>query len=117
MTYDKNNIFARILRGEIPSKQVYADDFAVAFHDIAPVAPVHILIVPKGEYLHYSDFINHAPAALVQGFFSAIEKVAAQEGLRDYRLITNNGEGAGQTVPHFHMHLLAGREFGALLTA
>lgn len=117
MTYDKNNVFARILRGEIPSRQLYADEFAIAFHDIAPVAPVHILIIPKGEYQHYSDFIKHAPAALVQGFFTAVENVAAQEGLSDYRLVSNNGAGAGQTVPHFHMHLLAGKEFGALLPA
>jgi histidine triad (HIT) family protein len=117
MAYDSSNVFARILRGEIPSKKLYEDEFSFAFHDIAPVAPVHILIIPKGEYRHYSDFIRHAPAPLVQGYFKAIGTIAEQEKLSDYRLVSNNGEGAGQTVPHFHMHLLAGKEFGALLTA
>ncbi len=115
MTYDSNNIFARILRGEIPSKKRYEDDFALAFHDIAPVAPIHILVIPKGEYRDYSDFIAHAPAALVQGFFVAIGKVTAQEHITDYRLISNNGALAGQSVPHFHLHILAGQPFGALL--
>lgn len=117
MAYDSSNVFARILRGEIPSKKLYEDEFAVAFHDIAPVAPVHILVIPKGDYTHYSDFIAHAPAALVQGFFKAVGTIAVQENLSDYRLVSNNGEGAGQTVPHFHVHLLAGKTFGALLTA
>ena len=117
MAYDSANIFARILRGEIPSKKLYEDDFAFAFHDIAPVAPVHILVIPKGDYIHYSDFIAHAPATLVEGFFKAVGMIATQEKLSDYRLVSNNGEGAGQTVPHFHMHLLAGKTFGALLTA
>ena len=117
MPYDSTNIFAKILRGDIPSKKLYEDAFAVAFHDIAPVAPTHILVIPKGDYIHYSDFIAHAPAALVQGFFKAVAAVAVQEKPADYRLVSNNGAGAGQTVPHFHMHLLAGKEFGALLTA
>ena len=117
MAYDSSNIFAKILRGEIPSKPIYEDEFALAFHDIAPVAPTHILVIPKGDYIHYSHFMAHAPAALVQGFFKAVEAVAAQETLSDYRLVSNNGAGAGQSVPHFHVHLLAGKEFGALLTA
>lgn len=117
MRYDSTNVFARILRGEIPSKKLYEDVFAIAFHDIAPVAPTHILVIPKGEYVHYSDFMANAPAQLVQGFFKAVGAIAAQEKLTDYRLVSNNGEGAGQTVAHFHMHLLAGKEFGALLTA
>lgn len=115
MTYDPNNIFAKILRGEIPSKKVYEDAFAFAFHDIAPAAPTHILAVPKGEYRNFSEFGANAPAALVQGFFAAVAKIAKEQGLSDYRLITNNGEGVGQTVHHFHVHILAGKKIHALL--
>lgn len=117
MAYDSNNVFAKILRGEIPSKKVYEDEFAFAFHDIAPNAPTHILVIPKGEYCNFSEFSAKAPTALVQGFFAAIGKIAAQHDLQHYRLITNNGEGAGQTVHHFHMHILAGKKMSALLPA
>lgn len=117
MTYDCTNIFAKILRGEIPNKTVYEDAYVLAFHDIAPAAPVHVLVIPKGEYVHYSDFVAHAPADMREGFFAAVAKVAAQLKLSDYRLISNHGEGAGQSVPHFHMHILAGSPFGALLPA
>lgn len=115
MTYDTSNIFAKILRREIPSKKVYEDEFSFAFHDIAPAAPTHILVIPKGEYRNFAEFSTRAPAALLQGFFAAVQKIAAQHNLADYRLITNNGEGAGQTVHHFHMHLLAGKPMSALL--
>ncbi len=115
MTYDTNNVFAKILRGEIPCKKVYEDEFALAFPDIAPNAPTHILVIPKGEYLNYSEFMRRAPTALQQGFFASIEKIAAQQNLQHYRLISNNGEGAGQTVHHFHMHILAGKEMRGLL--
>jgi histidine triad (HIT) family protein len=115
MAYDPSNIFAKILRGEIPCNKVYEDEFALAFHDIAPAAPVHILVIPKGEYRNFSEFSAAAPAALLQGFFAAISTIAAQQKLTDYRLISNNGSGAGQTVHHFHMHVLAGTSMGALL--
>ncbi len=115
MSYDTNNVFAKILRGEIPSKKVYEDEFAFAFEDIAPTAPTHILVIPKGEYRNFSEFASHAPANLVQGFFAAVEKIAAQHKLEHYRLITNNGEGAGQSVHHFHVHILAGKKMSALL--
>ena len=115
MTYDNHNIFAKILRGEIPSRKVYEDDFAFAFHDIAPSAPTHILVVPKGEYPNYDSFIAEAPESLILGFFRAVRAVAQQEGAQQYRLITNNGEGAGQTVHHFHVHILAGKSMGKLL--
>lgn len=115
MTYDPNNVFAKILRGEIPSKKVYEDEFAFAFHDITPNAPTHILVIPKGEYRDFSDFSATAPANLVQGFFAAVGKIAAQHNLQHYRLITNNGAGAGQSVFHFHVHLLAGKKMSALL--
>lgn len=115
MAYDPSNVFAKIMRGEIPSKKVYEDEFAFAFHDIAPNAPTHILVVPKGEYRDFSAFASGAPAALVQGFFAAIEKIAARHQLQHYRLITNNGAGAGQSVFHFHVHILAGKPMGSLL--
>jgi len=115
MTYDSSNVFARILRGEIPSSKVYEDEFALAFRDVAPAAPTHILVIPKGEYRDFSAFAAQAPAALVQGFFAAISTIAAQQQLEHYRLITNNGAGAGQSVFHFHVHLLAGKKMSALL--
>lgn len=115
MAYDTNNVFAKILRGEIPSKKVYDDEFAYAFHDVAPNAPTHILVVPKGEFVSFSDFVAHAAPPMLQGFFAAIGKIAAQHKLEHYRLITNNGEGAGQTVHHFHVHILAGKTMVGLL--
>lgn len=117
MTYDPNNIFAKILRGEIPCDKLYEDKHVLAFRDIAPAAPVHILVVPKGEYVSFHDFIVHAPAALQQGLFAAVRKIAAEQGLEEsgYRLITNHGADASQSVPHFHVHILGGRPLGALL--
>lgn len=115
MDYDPSNVFAKILRSEIPCKKVYEDEFAFAFQDIAPNAPTHILVIPKGEYRDFSAFAADAPAELTKGFFAAIGKIAAQHKLGHYRLITNNGEGAGQSVFHFHVHLLAGKKMSALL--
>ena len=115
MAYDANNIFAKILRGEIPCNKVYEDVFAFAFHDIAPAAPTHILVIPKGEYRNFAEFSTQAAPEMLQGFFVSIAKIAAQENMRDYRLISNNGEGAGQTVHHFHMHILAGVPMHGLL--
>ena len=117
MSYDRNNIFARILRGEIPCRKVYEDEFALAFEDIAPAAPVHVLVIPKGEYVSFHDFTGSAPAELQQGFFRAVHKVAAQLGVEQngYRLLTNHGADAAQAVHHFHMHILAGRPLGSLL--
>lgn len=115
MSYDRSNVFAKILRGEIPATKLYEDDYAVAFPDIAPSAPTHVLVIPKGEYTHYDDFLNRAADAQILGFFKAVRTVAKQVGAVDYRLITNNGAQAGQSVPHFHVHILAGKELGALL--
>ncbi len=115
-TYDSNNIFAKILRGEIPCNKVFENDYALAFHDIAPVAPVHVLVLPKGAYVHVEDFIGNAPVELIAGYFAAIRTVVHQLGVAEnFRLITNNGEGAGQTVFHFHSHIIAGKKLGALL--
>lgn len=117
MTYDNTNIFARIMRGEIPCNKVYEDIFAFAFHDIKPEAPVHVLVLPKGEFVSFDDFARNAPPALMQGFFAAVQKVAAQLGVVEsgYRLITNHGADAAQSVLHFHVHIVAGKSLGGLL--
>ena len=117
MAYDRNNIFAKILRGEIPCKKVYEDEFALAFHDINPQAPVHVLVLPKGEYVSFADFSVNAPPALIAGYIHAIGAVAKQLGLEapGYRLLSNHGADSGQTVPHLHVHIFGGRRLGAML--
>ena len=117
MMYDNNNIFAKIIRGEIPCNKVYEDEFAFAFHDIKPEAPVHVLVLPKGEFVSFNDFSINANAAEMQGFFAAIQKVAQQLGITKsgYRLITNHGADASQSVFHFHVHILAGKALGGLV--
>jgi histidine triad (HIT) family protein len=109
--YDRNNIFARILRGEIPCKKVGEDEFALAFHDINPLAPVHVLVIPKGEYVSNADFAAAAPPELVVGFWRAVAKVAHDLGLdaAGYRLVANHGANSGQTVFHFHVPIFAGK--------
>lgn len=116
MVYDRNNIFARILRGEIPNKTVYEDDAVLAFHDIAGAAPVHVLVIPKGEYASFHDFAQ-APAEVVAGFFATVRHVAQLLELPadGYRLITNHGHNGSQSVPHFHVHILGGRQLGGLV--
>jgi len=110
--YDRNNVFARILRGELPCKKVYEDEFALAFHDINPLAPVHVLVIPKGEYVSSADFCTEAPAEQVAGFWRAVAKVARDLGLEEdgYRLVANHGPNGGQLVFHFHVHLFGGRQ-------
>ena len=115
MAYDSSNVFAKILRGEIPSTKIYEDEFVLAFNDLHPDAPTHILVIPKGEYTNFQSFVSGAPASLQLGYFASIAAIAAQQKLTDYRLITNNGEGAGQSVHHFHMHILSGKPMGGLL--
>ncbi len=116
--YDPDNIFAKILRGEIPSTTVYEDEWAVAFEDIAPVAPIHVLVVPRGAYVSWDDFSQRASAEEVAGFVKAVGNVARQLGLVEdgYRLINNVGPHGGQIVPHLHVHLLGGRTMGPMLT-
>lgn len=116
--YDDGNIFARILRGEIPSKRVYEDDFALAFHDIAPQAPVHVLIIPKGRFISLADFAARGSEAEIAGFWRAVGKVAHDLQLEapGYRILANMGEDAGQEVPHFHVHLFGGRPLGRMLS-
>ena len=115
--YDDSNIFARILRGEIPAKTVYEDEFALAFHDIQPRAPVHILVIPKGPYASWDDFSAKASEAEIAGFVRAVGKVARDEGLvaPGYRLLANVGAHGGQEVPHLHVHLFGGRGLGPML--
>jgi diadenosine tetraphosphate (Ap4A) HIT family hydrolase len=115
--YDDQNIFARILRDEIPSKRVYEDEYAIAFHDIAPQAPVHVLVIPRGPYVSFADFSAHATDAEIAGFVRAVGTVARQMGLEapGYRLLANMGEHSGQEVPHLHVHLFAGRPLGRML--
>jgi diadenosine tetraphosphate (Ap4A) HIT family hydrolase len=115
--YDDSNIFARILRGEIPSKTVYEDDYALAFHDIMPRAPVHILVIPKGAYVSWDDFSARAPDAEIAGFVRAVGTIARTHGLVEpgYRLLANTGGNGGQEVPHLHVHLFGGRPLGPML--
>ncbi|MDR3523301.1 MAG: histidine triad nucleotide-binding protein [Acetobacteraceae bacterium] len=115
--YDTNNIFARILRGEIPSKRVYEDDFAIAFHDIAPQAPIHVLVIPRGPYISIADFTAKASDAEIAGFFRAVGHVAKALELEapGYRILSNMGEHSGQEVPHLHVHLFGGKPLGAML--
>ena len=117
MSYDSSNVFARILRGEIPCKKAFEDDFALAFHDIHPQAPVHILVIPKGPYATYDDFISSADDAEIAGFNRAVYQAigAADITATGYRLITNSGGNAHQEVPHYHVHILGGRDLGAML--
>lgn len=117
MSYDDNNIFARILRGEIPAKKVYEDDFAFAFHDIAPAAPVHVLVIPKGKYLSIADFGANASEQEIAGFYRAVSKVANDLGLTEegFRTIANTGVNGGQEVPHYHVHLLGGKKIGRMV--
>jgi histidine triad (HIT) family protein len=115
--YDRNNIFARILRGEIPSRPVYEDEYALAFHDIAPQAPHHVLVIPKGAYVSWDDFSARGADAEIAGFVRAVGHVAREAGLvaDGYRLLANTGTQAGQEVPHLHVHLFAGRPLGPML--
>ena len=116
--YDENNIFARILREEIPCKKVYEDAFALAFHDISPQAPAHILVIPKGKYVSWDDFSERAPAEEIAGFVRAVGKIARDEGLvaPGYRLLANVGPNSGQEVPHLHVHIFGGRPLGPMLS-
>ena len=117
LPYDDTNIFARILRGEIPSKTVYEDEHALAFHDINPAAPLHILVIPKGAYVSWDDFSQRGSAEEIAGFVRAVGKVARDQGLVEpgYRLLANVGANSGQEVPHLHVHVFGGRPLGPML--
>jgi diadenosine tetraphosphate (Ap4A) HIT family hydrolase len=107
--YDRNNIFARILRGELPCRKVYEDAFALAFHDIHPKAAVHVLVIPKGAYMSFVDFTATAPPEMQAGFWRAVATVAKDLGVEDgFRLVSNIGPEGGQIVFHFHVHIVSG---------
>jgi len=115
--YDDQNIFANILRGEIPSNRVYEDEFAIAFHDINPQAPTHLLVIPRGAYVSWDDFSARAGDAEIAGFIRAVGTVARAAGLVEpgYRLLANIGQHGHQEVPHLHVHIFGGRPLGAML--
>lgn len=115
--YDTENIFAKILRGEIPCDKVYEDDHVLAFNDIAPQAPVHVLVIPKGAYVNAGEFGVKASADEIMAFYKAVSHIIAEKGLNKngYRLIANAGTHGGQEVPHYHIHILAGEPLGLML--
>jgi diadenosine tetraphosphate (Ap4A) HIT family hydrolase len=117
MAYDRDNVFAKILRGEIPCRRVYEDAHALAFQDINPLAPVHVLVIPKGDYVSMDDFTREAPAEQIAGFFRAVGETArilkvAETG---YRFLGNTGADGRQEVPHFHVHIFGGAPLGRML--
>ena len=112
MTYDDNNIFALILAGKIPNQTVYEDDAVLAFNDIAPKTPVHVLVVPKGKFIDLDDFTQNAGPEVIGYFFDRVGHIARELGVHEtgYRMVSNNGENAGQIVPHFHVHIMGGQK-------
>lgn len=119
MAYDPENIFAKILRAEIPCDKVYENDHVLAFHDIQPQAPVHILVIPKGAYTDMDDFTAHATAEEISALFQAVGHVAREKGVEasGYRIISNCGDHGGQEVPHLHIHVLGGHRLGRMVSA
>jgi histidine triad (HIT) family protein len=117
MSYDRNNIFARILRGEIPCNKVYEDVHVLAFHDISPQSPTHVLVIPKGEYVSFDDFSQNAAAAEITALVRAVGHIAREQGVAEsgYRILANTGPAAHQEVQHFHVHLFGGRDLGGML--
>jgi diadenosine tetraphosphate (Ap4A) HIT family hydrolase len=115
--YDDSNIFARILRGELPAKRVFESEHSLAFHDVNPLAPIHVLVIPKGAYVSWDDFSATASDAEIADFTRTIGKVAIQVGAdsQGYRLLSNVGKRGGQEVPHLHVHLFGGAPLGAML--
>jgi len=118
VAYDRNNVFARILRGELPCNKVYEDEHVLAFRDINPLAPTHILVIPKGEYVSLADFSEKAGDAEMAALVRALGLVARQEGVAEsgYRILANHGPASHQEVPHFHVHIFGGRDLGAMLS-
>ena len=112
--YDDDNVFAKILRGEIPADKVYENEHALAFHDIAHLAPVHVLVIPKGKYVSLDDFTARAGDAELAAFMRAVGHVARECGVTEsgFRAVSNNGADGGQEVPHVHVHVVGGRKLG-----
>ena len=117
LPYDPDNVFAKILRGEIGCSKVYEDEWALAFHDIAPLAPLHVLVIPKGAYVGWDDFTARASSDEIAGFVRAVGHVAREHGLVEpgYRLLVNLGQNGGQEIPHLHVHLFAGKPLGPMI--
>ena len=116
MIYDKNNVFAKIIRGEIPAQKLYEDDYVLAIKDVAPIAPIHILVIPKGEYISFHDFIEKATDKEITHFYKIVQKLCVDLNIDQdgYRILSNVGKHAMQTVPHMHLHILAGKSLGTL---
>jgi len=117
MPYDRSNVFARILRGELPCNKVYEDEHVLAFRDINPQTPTHVVVIPKGEYVSVDDFSANASADQLAAFMRAIGRIARAEGVAEtgYRILANHGAAAHQDVMHFHLHLFGGRDLGPML--
>ncbi len=118
MSYDDQNIFAKIIRGEIPCDKVYEDDHVLAFNDISPQAPVHVLVIPKGAYVSIDDFGENGSVEEVAAFYKAVSKIVKDLGLeqKGFRSIANTGNHGGQEVPHYHLHLLGGKRIGPMVS-
>ena len=121
MAYDKNNIFAKILKGEIPCKKIYENEFVLSFHDINPQKKIHALVIPKGAYIDFDDFNNRASEKEILALNKAVIEVAKILGISSvngngYRLLTNIKENGGQEVPHFHFHLFGGEKVGKMVS-
>ena len=116
MIYDDNNIFANIINKKVPTDIIMESEYAIAFNDIAPQAPIHILIIPKGRYIKYDDFLNKASKEEIYDFFMLVNRLVKTNDLEDsgYRLISNAGKNGNQEVPHLHFHLLAGQNLGKM---
>ena len=116
MNYDKENIFSKILKGQIPCEKIYEDKEVLCFNDISPVSKIHVLIIPKNEYVSFDDFVSSASDKEVINFFKIIKKIAKKLNINEsgYRLIANHGKAANQEVPHFHFHLLGGEDLGGI---
>ncbi|MBF8246887.1 MAG: HIT domain-containing protein [Rickettsia sp.] len=113
--YSEENIFYQIISGKINSEKLYEDDFLICIKDIAPVAPVHILVIPKKKFLDFNDFITKAPPELIIKYYQIIPEMAKNHNISDYRVLTNIGNLAGQTVMHFHTHIIGGKKLGGLI--
>ena len=121
MSYDDNNIFAKILRGEIPCKKIYEDDFILSFHDINPQKKIHVLVIPKGKYIDLDDFSDNASSDEIVGLIKGINTVAKKLGIsskngKGYRALANINEDGGQEVPHLHFHLFGGEKVGKMVS-
>jgi len=113
--YDSNNVFAKIIRGELGAKKIYEDQDIIAFYDLYPVAPVHALVIPKKQYKDYKDFVKKAPKEEIADLFIKIEHITHLLKLESYRLITNYGSQSGQSVFHFHVHIIGGQQITNLI--